>query len=64
MGLKEGAAVPLLGGAESPSNDLTQCGVAWAEVYLRTEWILIHPAVWQQQTSAENWGGGLSLIHI
>jgi len=50
MGLKEGAAVPLLGGAESPSNDLTQCGVAWAEVYLRTEWILIHPAVWPQLT--------------
>ena len=30
--------------------------VAWTEAYLLTKWILIHPAVWRQQTWSENWG--------
>ena len=35
MGQKQGADVPLSGGAVSPSNN-----VAWAEAYLRTKWHL------------------------
>jgi len=31
--------------------------VAYAEAYLHTKCILIHPAVWPQQTWAENSGG-------
>jgi len=47
-----GAAVPLSVGAggASPSN------VAWAEAYLLTSGILIHPVVWLRYTWAEKWG--------
>jgi len=56
MGQNWGAgAVPLGGGAGSASDTMLS--------YHRTKWpisvprcILIHPAVWPQQTWAENWG--------
>jgi len=37
------------------SPHLTQCGLD--EAYVRTNCILIHPAVWPQQTWTENWEG-------
>ena len=54
MGRKEGAAVPFSGGgAGSPSNTMWR-GPRSTSVL---SGILIHPAVWSQQTWAENWGG-------
>jgi len=50
MDRKVGAAVPLFGGAGSPSNN-----VVWAESIFVPSGILIHLAVWPQQTWAENW---------
>ena len=41
----------LFQGAESPSNS-----VAWAEATSVSSGILIHPAIWRQQTWADNWG--------
>jgi len=49
-----GAAVPLsMGAAGSPSN--TMC--AWPRPTLVPSDILIHPAVWSQETLAEKWKG-------
>ena len=45
--LGEGCA-PFLGSWVAGSHN-----VALGEAYLRTMWILIHPAVWPQQTWAE-----------
>ena len=44
-------AVPLLGGAATPSNT-TSPGPRFASI---PSGILIHPAIWPQQTWAENW---------
>jgi len=44
--------LPFFGGSGLP----IQHNVAWDEVYLRTKWNLNHPAVWPQQTWAENRG--------
>jgi len=49
MGRKLGKAVPLLGGAE-----VTQCGLGRGYTFVPSG-ILMHPAVWPQQTWAENW---------
>ena len=51
IGRKLGA-VPLRGGAGSPSNTMSP---GWRSTCLPSG-ILIHPAVWPQQTWAENWG--------
>jgi len=32
--------------------------VAWTKVHPRASAVSIHPAIWPQWTSAENWGGG------
>ena len=56
MGRKEGSAVPLSGGAGSPYNTMWT-GPSPTSV---PSGILIHPAVWPQQTWAEN-GGCASL---
>jgi len=48
----EAKTVPLLGGAATPSNT-TSLGPRFTSV---PSGILIHPAVWPQQTLAENWG--------
>jgi len=58
MGRKVGVAVPLSLGV-GVSCHLTH--VAWAEAYTSVpSGILIHPAIWPQQTWAEFffWGGG------
>ena len=47
-----GRAVPLLGGAATPSNT-TSPGPTFTSV---PSDILIHSAIWPQQTWAENWG--------
>jgi len=50
MGRNLGGLCPLFGrGSWVP----IQHSVAWADAYLHS--ILIHPAVWAQQTWAENW---------
>jgi len=55
MGRKEDeAAMPLSGGAGIPSNTVWP-GPRSTSV---PSGLLIHPAVWPQQTWAENWGGG------
>ena len=51
MGRKLGA-VPLFGGAATPSN-ITSPGPRFTSV---PSGILIHPAVWPKRTLAENWG--------
>jgi len=48
-------AVPLLGGAGSPSNTKSP---GWRPTSVASG-ILIHPAIWLQQTWAKNWGGAL-----
>jgi len=63
---KVGAAVPLsVGLAESPSDTV------WPgpRPISKPSDIWIHPAVWQQQTRAENWGtvliwGGAVGLHL
>jgi len=58
MGRKVGGgAVSLFGGAGAPSNT-TLPGPRPTSV---PSGILIHPAVWSQQTWAEDWGGGVPL---
>ena len=52
MGQKEGAAVPLLGGARFPFNTMWP-GPRCTSV---PSGILIYLAIWPQQTWAENWG--------
>jgi len=54
MGQKVGGAVPLFRGAEYPSNTMLP-GTRPTSVGLPSG-ILIHPAVWPQQTWAEKWG--------
>jgi len=53
MGRKVGADEPLLKGAGFRSNTMST-GPKSTSV---PSGILIHPAVWPQQTWAENWGG-------
>jgi len=53
MGRKLGALFPFLGrGARSPSNTML---LGLRPTFLPSS-ILIHPAVWAQQTLAKNWG--------
>jgi len=58
MGRKEGAAVPLSGGAGSPYNTIWT-GPSPTSV---PSGVLIHPAVWPQQTWAEKGKWGLCLF--
>jgi len=54
MGPKLGGGVPLPGVAGSPSNTMSPEPRSTSV----PSGILIHPAVWRQQTWAENWGLG------
>ena len=54
MGRKGGLLYPFQGGAGSPSNTMWP----WLRPTSVPSALLIHPAVWPQQTWAENWGGG------
>jgi len=60
MGRKVGGAVPLFRGAGSPFNTMSP-GPTPASL---SSGILIHPAVWPQQTWAENWGGGCAPVWV
>ena len=51
MGQKVGGAVPVLGGAGSTPNTVSP----WPRPTSVRSGTLIHPAVWLQQTWAENW---------
>jgi len=52
-----GCSAPFLGGARSPSNTMLP-GPRPTSI---PSGILIHPAIWPQQTLAENWGGAVPL---
>jgi len=53
MGRKGGLLYHFQGGAGSPSNTMWP----WLRPTSVPSALLIHPAVWPQQTWAENWGG-------
>ena len=55
MGRKMGGAVPFSGGAGSPSNTKSP-GTRPTSI---PSGILVHPAVWPQQTAAKNWVGAV-----
>jgi len=57
MGGKEGVQCPFLRGAGSPSNTMSPVPRCTSVL----SGILIHLAVWRQQTWAENWGRGCRL---
>ena len=52
MGPKWGLLCPFLGGAESPSNTM----LPGPRPTSAPSGILIHPAIWPQETWAKNWG--------
>jgi len=52
-GPKSGGMCPYLGGPRSPSNTMSPTSLPSD--------ILIHPAVWPQQTWAKNWEGAVPL---
>jgi len=54
MGQKVGVLCPFPGGAASLSNTMSS-GPRPTSI---PSGILVHPAIWPQQTWAENWGGG------
>jgi len=44
-----------LGGGQTQSRLMLCYVYAWAKAYISSG-ILVHPAVWPQQTQAKNWG--------